>query len=292
MGVAVGEERMDAKRFVAGLMSTLLAAGSVRAQEPQLGPQSAPPPAAQIAQPANPVVLQVPQATNGGYDVPGISNWIRRESTPCCNGPIGKNAEIGSELYFRTGVSIPIGDGPLFSRNTVTGFTVEGGARTLFFNHEYTKAWVIDAGISNTENSGTSFREPITIFAARPGTTPPGPQNFNVTIRDVNRTFVNLGFGREWFFTPSKDQPAHWRFGVDAGGRYGTLKVDLREIVHRTDVIGGAYVGMHLLHEFQCWNSIVNVGFRTDYAYTWSDVFQRSSDMSEVNFLFNVGVRY
>ena len=70
------------------------------------------------------------------------------------------------------------------------------------------------------------------------------------------------------------------------------MSVRLREVTHRTDVIGGAYVGTHLLYEFLCWNSIVNVGVRTEYSYTWSDIFQRASDFSEINLLFNLGVRY
>lgn len=286
---------MDAKRFVAGLMSTVLMVGSARAQEPPPGQPSAPPIAQQasplVAPASGPVVLSVPQATSdGGYDVPGVSNWIRRETAPCCNGPIGKNSEIGTELYFRTGVSIPLADGPLLGRNTTTGFVVEGGARTLFYNHEFTKAWVIDIGISNTRNSGISNPQPIFLNALRPGVN--GFQDFTVTVRDVNRTMVNLGFGREWFWTPAKDQPAHWRFGVDAGARWGSMRVNLREIVHRTDVIGGAYTGMHALYEFPCNNSIVNVGLRTDYSYTWSDIFQRASDLSEVNLMLNLGVRY
>lgn len=284
---------MDAKRFVAGLMGTLLMAGSVRAQEPTIGAPTAPPPTGEIVHPSSPTVLSVPQTTPAsGYDVPGISNWIRRENSPCCNGPIGKHSEIGSELYFRSGVSVPVGDSTLLSRNLVTGFTVEVGARTLFYNHEFTKAWVIDTGISNTENSGIHTPQPIPYFGARPGTNPPGPQNFNLTIRDINRTFVTLGVGREWFYRPAKDQPSQWRLGADLGGRYGTLNAKTRETVHMTDVIGGAYVGTHLLYEFPCGSTIVNVGFRTNYAYTWSDVFQGSSDLSEVNLLFSLGVRY
>ena len=278
---------MNAKCLVAGLMSTVFMVGGARAQEPPPAQPTSP----LVAPDSAPTVLSVPQpSTSGGYDVPGVSSWIRREPVPCCNGPFGKNSEIGTELYLRSGASLPLGDGPLLGRNITTGFVVEGGARTLFYNHEFTKAWVVDTGISNTRNSGVSNPEAIFINALRPGVT--GFQDFAVHVRDVNRTMVNLGFGREWFWTPAKDQPAHWRFGVDAGGRYGTMRVNLREIVHRTDVIGGAYTGMHALYEFPCNNSIINVGVRTDYSYTWSDIFQRSSDVSEVNVMLNLGVRY
>src|SRR5262249_39182002 len=109
---------------------------------------------------------------------------------------------------------------------------------------------------------------------------------------DVNRTMVNLGFGREWYSSVAKDQPVHWRLGVDGGVRYGTMKVDLNELTHRTDVIGGAYLGGQLLFEYTCKNYILNLGGRTEYAYTWSDVFQRASDFGEINFLLTGGIRY
>jgi hypothetical protein len=298
-GLRVGEERMDAKRFVAGFVSTLVMLGSARAQEPP-PPVSAiaPPPAMQSYAPQGsyvpqasqtPMTLAVPQATPGGYDVPGVSNWIRRDSSPCCNGPIGKHSEIAYELYFRGGPAIPLGDATLLSRNTVTGFTVAGGAQTLFYDHSFMSAWVIDTGIINSQNSGIHIPEPITLTAARPGA---AVAPFTVTLRNLNRTSVNLGFGREWFSNPVKDQPAHWRFGIDTGARYGSMSVRLNEIVHRTDVIGGAYAGTHILYEFVRWNSIINVGVRSEFAYTWSDVFQRASDMAELNVLFNLGVRY
>jgi len=285
---------MDAKRFVAGFISSLLLLGGVRAQEPPIAASIAPPPVLPADPAPGPVTLSVPQAVPqvgpGGYDVPGISNWIRRETAPCCNGPVGGNSEIGQELYFRGGPTFPIGNDRLMSRNTTTGFTVGGGAQTLFYNHEFTKAWIIDTGLSEFYNSGVRNGDNISVNALRPGVV--GFQDFTVSVRNVRRTFVNLGVGREWFSNPAKDTPVRWRLGIDGGGRYGTMSVRLNELTHKTDVIGGAYAGAHVLCEFACWHSIINVGVRTEYSYTWSDIFQRASDFSEVNLMFNLGVRY
>ena len=282
--VRVGEERMDAKRFVVSLLVSLVALGSARSQAPLLAPPVAPvAPASEPVQ-AGPLVEPPP----GGYDVPGISNWIRRDSSTCasCTGPIGKNAGIGEELYFRSGPSLPLGDGKLLSRNLAVGFEVQAGARTLFFNHQYDRAWTVDFSVSNTYNSGVTRGD---TFILPSGTAAPG---LPVTIRSVNRTFVNLGAGREWFLYPALNSPSHLRYGVDGGGRYGSGKFSLNETGYRGDVIGGAYLGAHMLYEFGFRESIVNIGLRTEYSYTWSDVFYRASDLSELNILINVGVRY
>lgn len=280
---------MNAKRLAWGLLSLLIAVGNAQAQtgagssEPPLNGSTAP--ASVMPQPVPTVVSNSgPAPTNGGYDVVGVSNWIRR-NTPCCNSPFGRDPDIGSELYFRCGPSIPLGDGPLLSRNLATGVTAQIGLRTLFFTNDYSRAWTIDGGISNTFNSGIHNGDTINLPFGNNTTVP-------VTIRDVNRTFVNLGGGREWFFVPAKDNPAGWRFGVDGGARYGTMKASPNIATHLTDVIGGMYAGGHVMYECIVCDSIVNFGVRTEYSYTWSDVFSRPSDVSEINILFNVGVRY
>lgn len=316
------EDRMDAKRWVAALLGGLLGLPlslTTASAQPPLPEQPSRQPLPAIdggpgvlpgAIPAAPetivgpmpgavsgprppessVVIPSVLSPNSGYDVPGVSNWIRRDPK-CCNGPFGKHPEIGMELYSRFGASIPLGDGPLMSRNTGAGFTAQVGARTLFYNQAYTRAWVVDTSISNTRNSGPSFHDEIpykTIINAVP------PINFDstVTVRDYNRTFVNLGVGRDWYMSPALGQPVGWRFTVDGGAGWGTSRVNLNELTHRGDVVGRMYTGAMANYEFGCWHSIVHVGFRTEYSYTWSDVFRRESDLSEINLLMNFGVRY
>ena len=67
-----------------------------------------------------------------------------------------------------------------------------------------------------------------------------------VTVREVNRTFMNLGGGKEMYLIGS----AHcdgltWRIGWDGGGHYGSERVTFNEIPHRTGVIEGAYAALH-----------------------------------------------
>lgn len=285
---------MDAKRFVTGVMMTLFALNGARAQGPYMAPP-APPPAVPMG--GEPAVNAAPVGMPGdGYNIPGVTNWIRRGDSPSastcnsscntCNGPVGKNSGIGEELYFRSGPSFPIGDAPFLSRNLAVGFVVQGGARTLFYNHEYNRAWVVDASISNTFNSGVNRGDTFLAPVVANGSNAP------VTIRSVNRTFVNLGFGREWFLTPALASPSHVRLGVDGGGRWGSMKASFDQAGAFTDVIGGAYVGSHILYEFGFKDSIVDVGLRSEYSYTWSDVFRRASDVSEINLLVTLGVRY
>lgn len=298
---------MNAKRYAWGLMGMLAMMGPVSAQslsspEPptdspiseiyQTAPTPPQAPASVMPQMGTPSVSgsptgvpsEAPVVSSNGYAMPGVTNWVSR-ARPCCNYPFGRDPEIGSELYFRVGPSIPIGDGAFLSRNLATGFTVQGGLRTLFYNNDYTRAWTIDGGMSNTFNSANRDGERFNL-----------PQLNNrplaITIRDVNRTFVNLGGGHEWFHQPAKDNPAHWRWGVDAGARYGTMKASPSNFGHLTDVIGGAYTGAHVMYECYAFDSIINFGLRTEYSYTWSDVFKRQSDVSEINILVNFGVRY
>jgi hypothetical protein len=269
----------------------------------QLAPQATVPPIDQPLMPQmTPNVMSpagVPMSpgspveiTNGArppYAIPGYTNWIRRDGAQCpsCLGPWGGDPLIGQELYLRGGASFPLG-GTLGS-NLAPGFTVQLGARTLFFNQTYTAAWVVDTGIQNTFNSGKDNGDTFRI----PADSPLGlPITVPVTVREVNRTSVNLGAGREWFVYPALYTPAHIRYGVDFGGRWGSTKTSFNEAGSRTDVFGTAYFGGHALYEFPFRDTIVNFGVRGEYNYTWSDVLNRSSDISEANILLSAGVRY
>lgn len=308
---------MNAKRSLFAWMTTLAVLGSASAQAPTLAPRppalppgEAPPIVSaapgEVVPPSGmlPPVAGVGAPPPGfvpppeGYAVPGVSNWIRRDGSTACApcASLGADSWIGEELYFRAGPSFPLGQGEILSRNLAVGFTVQAGARSLFFNPEYTRAWVVDASISNSHNSGVTNGEVFVLpGGVDPNAVPPQQAvipDIPVTIRSVNRTFVNLGFGREWFMQQALFFPAHVRFGVDGGGRWGSANVALNETGRRTDVIGGAYVGSHLLYEFGYRESILNFGVRTEYSYTWSDVFYRATDLNELNVLVNLGIRF
>lgn len=128
-----------------------------------------------------------------------------------------------------------------------------------------------------------------------------------VTVSDLNRTFVNVGFGRDWYlngpaptYLNADDRGGCggggpvWRVGLDGGGRYGSAKLELHEIHHRTDTIAGAFIGAHADVEVPCGCCIFQAGVRVEYGYTWMDILQQhnDTDLSDVNLLFSAGVRF
>jgi hypothetical protein len=98
---------------------------------------------------------------------------------------MGAHGPIMAELYVRNGPSIPVGGGVLGAVLN-TGWMFQGGARSLFFNPEMTKAWVVDVGISYNFNQSVGDRQ---IF-----------MNFTVPIdsftsEDVPGNFHRMGDG-------------------------------------------------------------------------------------------------
>jgi hypothetical protein len=129
-----------------------------------------------------------------------------------------------------------------------------------------------------------------------------------VSIADLNRTFVNVGFGRDWYLYGQAPTYLNrscgdngcgcggpvWRVGVDGGGRYGSAKLELHEIRHRTDTIGGVFLGAHSDVEFPCGCCIFQAGVRVEWDYTWTDILQHQNDtdIEGINLLFTVGTRF
>jgi hypothetical protein len=272
---------------------------------------------------------------------------------PGCCGPVGGNGPVQMEIYLQGGPTVPFADG-VFGHTLKTGWEIEGGGRSLFFNADETAACVIDLGISNMNNDGRnpSYEVPLSHILIPLSTTPTSATaatsaiaNFvprsvlnqiakkkglpthgqpvtlipaagsapmtiaanGVSIEALNRTFVNLGFGRDWYLNgpaPTYLNAADrgdccrgapvWRVGFEGGGRYGTAKLDLHEIQHRTDTIAGLFVAGHADVEVPCGCCIFQAGFRVEYDYTWTDLLQQSNDtdLQDFNFLFTIGARY
>jgi hypothetical protein len=112
-------------------------------------------------------------------------------------------------------------------------------------------------------------------------------------VRRSNRTLVGLGGGREYYlWAPADADGRKWRVGFDGGGRYGSQKLDLRETRHISDVIGSVYAAVHTDVEFTCCHALWHTGVRLEWAYTWSDILRRTSDVQDLNLLVTAGVRY
>jgi hypothetical protein len=233
----------------------------------------------------------------------GLSDWIlyRRD---CCEGSHGKLTPFYTELYFGSGPSFPIRGTSVFSNELETGWTLMGGARGLLFNEEMTRAWVFDLHIINIHQyagaHNTAF--PLTVtpngISITSGVTPSAGGGFepNFRLEDVNRTMVGLGFGREWYlWKPADFDGCMWRIGVDGGGRYGSERLNVvngARSAHTTDVINGAYVAARSDLEMPCGNVMFQAGLRLEWAYTFTDILQRPSDVQDLTLLVTVGVRY
>jgi hypothetical protein len=85
-----------------------------------------------------------------------------------------------------------------------------------------------------------------------------------------------------------------WRVGFDAGGRWGTARLETHQLKHRSDVIGSAFFAAHSDVEVPCGCCIFYYGLRLEYDYTWSDILQlqNKSDLQDLNLLVTTGVRF
>src|SRR5262249_42403750 len=117
----------------------------------------------------------------------------------------------------------------------------------------------------------------------------------DVTFSRLNRTFVNAAFGREWYLWDSANSNGRmWRAGFDAGPRYGTEKLDLNELRHRTKVAGGVFVALHTDLEWPCGACIYQAGLRAEWSYTFSEILQdqNNADINDMLLMLNFGVRF
>lgn len=283
---------MKTKRWLSVMILAAWLIGSAgNAQQPTDQPVFPPP--SPLAVNGTPEQSPPPGAAYTG----GLSDWIlyRRD---CCKGRHGNLTPLYTELFLESGPSIPVG-GMTLSRELKTGWSILGGARALFFNESQTCAWVVEGHIINTNESGgaqnTQF--PLTFF-------PNGVRSDEVvfegvagrktfSIQNSNRTLVGAGLGRDWYlWRPADREGRMWRVGVDAGGRYGSHRINLSEFGHLTDVVGGMYAGAHAAMEIPLRSLTLRAGVRFEWAYTWSDILQRTSDVQDLNLLLTVGVRY
>ncbi len=277
--------------FGAMLMAGWLAASGVYAQAPVYQPLY---PAPSLTAPNTPVKRtdeSLVPATGG------LSDWItyRREYS---EGPHGRVTPLYTEFYMQSGPTFPIG-GMTLSRELKVGWSIAGGLRALFFDESHTSAWVVDGHIINTNESAgrqnTQFpltffekgvRSDLVVFEGVAG-------RKTFSLQNSNRTLVGLGLGREWYLRqPANSEDLKWRFGIDGGGRWGSHRVNFSEFGHLVDVAGSIYAAAHTDAEFAWGVSIVHAGIRFEWAYTWSDILQQTSDVQNLSVLMTVGLRY
>jgi hypothetical protein len=211
-------------------------------------------------------------------------------------------------LYFRTGPSLVVGDGGL-AHTIETGWLVQGGGRSLFFNVPRDRAWTIDLSVSSIFNNGNRPNLPYPVKGPAPGT-PAGLPTVAIivpgTTSYMNRTYINVAFGREWYLLgPANNNNFNWRAGLDGGGSMGTERLDVLApsladaatgksgFVRRNDVISAMFAAIHSDVEIPFKSCVFLAGVRAEWFYSWSDIIPAiGSNIANVNLLYTGGIRY
>lgn len=235
-----------------------------------------------------------------------LSEWILYPRDAGCCGPTGncKSGPILLETYFRTGPEFTVGGG-VFNNVLETGWNVGGGGRSLFFNPEATKAWVIDLGVSNTHYNSNNRNPAVSLFNLpyldRSGQFGIGVNRaitipaIDVGIISLNTTFVNLSGGKEYYLRGDAfNKDNSWRIGGDIGGRYGSGKTEFVGFPNLKDTIGAVFLSIH--SDLQIPFGKVNLisGIRLEWDYIWNGVLQsqNNSDLSNISLLYNGGIQF
>lgn len=213
----------------------------------------------------------------------GLAKWLTYSQPGCC-GPVGGDGPIKTELYLRTGPTLPV-EGTIFGHVLETGWIVEGGGRSLFFDPGMDRAWAIDLSLRNIRNQGQRNDFDLVLGVPRPA---------RATVRNLNRTVVDVGLGREWYCWAPSSNKTTLRYGIDVSGGLGTERLELHEFPHRTDFMADLRLALHADFEVPRGCCTFFAGFRTEWVYNWMmDLIQdNDSELEDVNFLFTFGVRF
>jgi hypothetical protein len=264
--------------FPSALVLALLGTSALRAQD--LAPV--------------PTMLNAPQATPPPEALPAPHSesaitqpaWITYTKPDCC-GPIGGNGQIQTQLFIQSGGSIPIGGG-VFPHVLETGWTIEGGGRSLFFNTEGDADWAISLSVANTNNHGQHSDVLVPIFK--------GATEVAVSVRELNRTYGQLGIGRDWYLDSAKEflGACQLHFGVDGFGRFGSSMAEFTGLQHRTYVTAGLGNGLHVDLEYPCQSCTFLVGLRGEWGYNWTSILgrQNDNDLVDLNVVLTLGIRF
>jgi hypothetical protein len=273
------EECMSTKIvFPCALVLAVLGSSALRAQD--LSP--------------TPTILNAPKPASAEDALPaphadsGITQpaWITYTKAECC-GPIGRNGPIQTELFIQSGGSIPIGGG-VFPHVLETGWTIQGGGRSLFFNTDGDADWAISLSLANTNNHGQHSDVLVPIFN--------GGTEIAVSVREYNRTYAQAGIGRDWYLDSAKQflGSCQLHIGLDGFGRFGTSSIEFTGIQHTTYVTGGLGNGLHVDLEYPCGGATFLLGLRGEWAYNWTSILQRQNDndLVDINVLLTLGIRF
>jgi hypothetical protein len=214
------------------------------------------------------------------------SAWITYQQPGCCE-PIGGSGEIFEELYTRTGPIIPTHAG--LGDHVTSGWEIQGGGRTLFFNPEGNRAWVIDLNLLYMYNNGRKGQVAFDF-----GPTPE-------TVTHLHRTDVTLAFGRERYLAgTARSDGWKWRVGYDGGICYGTTRVDVNDAVGNFNRLNswnyGPEVAVHTDWERQCGCCLWTFGLRAEWDETFNNKLETTGalphSIMDVSILLTLGARF
>lgn len=223
-----------------------------------------------------------------------------------CNGPVGANGAVSYEGYVRTGPSL-IGGGGELSAILKTGWNVQVGSRTLFFNTPGDAAWVLDLGLGYTRNRGQRLERTTQAFIVSDPDAQTGARGGDVLvelgIRGLSRSSLNFAVGRDYFLNGpgvvGQEGFGNIRVGWDVGGRWGTTSIDLEPVDdpggyrRRQDVYHGLFLGTQLNWEKPVGGWTFLIGGRVEWSYYWMNILPpRDGDFRDINILMMFGVRF
>jgi hypothetical protein len=292
--------------FPCALLLALVGAGLAQAQPPEdrrATDYRVTPPDPIVATTSTPNmtgVNEVPPPTET-FPPPQPDKWVCYTCPDCC-GPVGKDGPIRYELFFRTGPALNVGGGAA-SAVLAGGWMFEAGGRSMFFDADPVRAWTIELSASNIFNNGNRPNIQF-IFGGRINAAGVGVPNL-VSEAGVNRTYVNLSGGREWWLvgTPCSSD-WRWRAGADAGFRYGTCSNDFHDfnqggptnrgqIDRNSSITYGPFAAVHTDVEYPCNCCTFMAGLRAEWDYSRMNVIPLvNNDIYDVNLLINLGLRY
>jgi hypothetical protein len=232
----------------------------------------------------NQPVLGEPPTTFDGYTV---MNY------PACLWPVGGNGPIGYDVYVRAGLNTLVGGGAL-KQSLETGGQFQGGGRSLFYNVDGSSAWTIDVGLTFSYNNGHDGQ----LFTPNSNTL-----HTTYTVRDLIRTSVGVGLGKDWFcYGPGYvGGSPNWNlvYGFAAGGRWGTSHVNLNEVgvldgyARNQATFGEYFAAAHVDLQVPMGWWMFFAGARVEFSYTSLNVLPGTdSNLFNLSILLNAGFRF
>ena len=251
-----------------------------------------------------PIDAMAPPATGlAAQAIPGAvySPWCG--DRPAGGDGVGANGPVTYELYARSGPSI-LGHAGGFNGALQTGWVNQIGSRTLLFNQAGDAAWTLDLGLGNTYNRGNRLDHPVLVeVGSLKGADPSNTDTIPLGIRNLRRTSLNVGLGRDWFLngpgSVGQTSDTNWRFGTDVGGRWGTASVGYEPVGdpggyrRHHGVYTGVYLGTALNWEKDFGGWILLAGVRAEWTYNWTNLIPPlDGNIQDINIMFSLGVRF